>query len=140
MSKNKEPFFTKNSVKDKDDILIILAYKLMFALGITEHRWCYLCELFHEKNKYASKLTKNSFISNQTNAYKKDKITFKSFLTLIHDILKLDFVSIDVTFKHKGKIIKISSLDNIDDKEFGYLTKDEGVIHGQPKAKEKEDT
>ena len=131
LSKNKEPFFTKSSVKNKDDILIILAYKLMYALGITEHKWCYLCELFHEKNKYASKLSKNSFISNQTNAYKKDKITFKSFLILIHDILKLEFVSIDVTFKYKGKKIKISSLDNMEDKEFGYLTKEDDDTHAK---------
>ena len=135
MSKNKEPFFGKNSVKDKDDILIILAYKLMFALGITEHKWCYLCELFHDRNKFASKLSKNSFISNQTNAYKKDRITFKSFLTLIHDILRLEFVSIDVTFKHKGKIIKISSLDDMANKEFGYLIKDEEIPHARQKTK-----
>ena len=126
MSKNKEPFFSKDDVKEKDDILIILAYKLMYALGITDHKWFYLCELFYDKNKDVSRLSKNSFISNQTNAYKKDRITFKSFLTLIHDILKLKFVSIDVTFKYNGKIIKISSLDNIDDKEFGYLTKEGG--------------
>ena len=131
MSKNKEPFFTKDSIKNKDSILIILAYNLMYALGITKHKWWYACKLLHDEKKFSSKLSENSFISNQTNVYNKDTITFKSFLTLIYDILKLELISIDVTFRSNGKEFKISTLDNMDSKEFGFLVKKDETNDGK---------